>query len=169
MTDTLFYIRKKFILVGGADHFWMIPGGRPRTDVVGWGEKTGEDLRRTELSSGGASCPRSKGAPRGWGIQAETGWFLVSGVIEGIQVSERGLEQMRNVSNLRRWASVSDRGRISVSRARWPSRCFCSNGETWRVRVLPAWEQEWPGMPRCFSLSILDSPLVRGGALSVGS
>lgn len=127
------------------------------------------NLRGTELSSGGASCPRSKGAPRGWGIQAETGWFLVSGVIEEIQVSERGLEQMRNVSNLRRWESVSDSGKISVSRARWPSRCFCSDGETWRVRVLPAWKQEWPGMPRCFRLSILESPLVRGGALSVGS
>ena len=49
---------------------------------------------------------------------------------------------MSNVSNLRRWASVSDSDKISVSRARWPSSCFCSDGETWRVRVLPAWKQE---------------------------
>ena len=50
MTDTLSYIRNKFILVGGADHFWMIPGGRPRTDVAGRGEKPSGDLRETDDS-----------------------------------------------------------------------------------------------------------------------
>lgn len=63
MTATLFYIRNKFILMGGADHFWMIPGSRPRTDVVGWGEKPGGDLREIDdswLLGGtpeGQSCP----------------------------------------------------------------------------------------------------------------
>ena len=50
MTDTLSYIRNKFILVGGTDPFWMIPGSRSRTDVVGWGEKLGGDLRETDDS-----------------------------------------------------------------------------------------------------------------------
>ena len=50
MTATLFYIRNKFILMVGADHFWMIPGSRPRTDVVGWGEKPGGDLREIDDS-----------------------------------------------------------------------------------------------------------------------
>jgi hypothetical protein len=50
MTGTLSYIRNKFILVGGADHFWMIPGSRPRTDVVD-GERSREGTSERQMTA----------------------------------------------------------------------------------------------------------------------